>query len=85
MVGAATGGGSAERRRVIQELEGEVARLEARVEVLSIVCHRAYEANNRTGRCTIEREVRAGVAEVRRAPLGAWETGSCSKGPVTSL
>jgi hypothetical protein len=48
----------------IRELEGEVARLEGRVKVLNGVCHRAYEANNRAGRSTTERDVRAGVAEV---------------------
>jgi hypothetical protein len=69
----------------ILELEGEVARLGARVEVLNGVCHRAYEANNRAGRSTTEREVRAGVAEVRRVLLGTRETGSCSKAPVTGL
>jgi hypothetical protein len=67
----------------IRELEGEVARLRARVEVLSGVCHRAYEANNRAGRSTTERELWAGLAEVRRVLLGAWKMGS--DGPLTCL
>jgi hypothetical protein len=58
----------AHRDMRIRELEGEVARLGARVEVLNGVCHRAYEENNRAGRRTTEREVRAEV----EGSTGAW-------------
>jgi hypothetical protein len=69
----------------IRERGWEAARLGARVGVQNEVCHRAYEANNRAGRSTTEREVRTGVAEARRVLLRAWETGSRAEGPVTSM